>query len=162
MTTTLKYFPSSPLIFSPSFALSAEATDVRESVAGIYANLVNAESLHAQTVREFHDTYLDAKEQNWDGYEAKPVSVATFKRAKAFLEECFEHLPAPVTGATPSGALSFEWYVAPTKRFMVSISDEDEIAYAGLFGSSSVHGTEVFHGELPQVLTQHLNRLYPA
>jgi len=161
MTTTLKYFPTSPLNFLPSFALSDEANDVRDSVAGVYANLANAESLNARNVREFHNTYLDAREDDWDGYQAKPVSVETFKRAKTFLEECFGRFPVPSSGATPGGALSFEWYLAPTKRFIVSISEEDELAYAGLFGSATVHGTEVFRGEFPQALAQHLSRLYP-
>ena len=161
-TTTLKYSPALPLSFFPSFAFSDEASGVRNRVAGVYATFTDAESLNAQNVRDFHNTYLDAKEQNWDGYDAKPVSEVTFKRAKVFLEKCFGRFPAPSSGATPSGALSFEWYLGPTKRFIVSISDEDEIAYAGLFGSASVHGTEAFHGELPQALPQYLNRLYPA
>ncbi len=162
MTTTQRYLPAFPFSFEPSFAVGEDASNVRGSVAEVRANLASAESLNARNLREFHDTYLDAREENWDGYSAKPVSDETFKRAHRFLEACLSVFPGPSTGATPSGSLSFEWYVAPTKRFIVSIDDGDEIAYAGLFGSASVHGTELFQAEPPQILAQYLSRLFPA
>ena len=161
-TTTLKYLPGVPSSFFPSFALGVEATYVRKGVADAHANFITAESIHAQNMREFQNMFFDTKEENWDGYAARPVSAATYYRAKAFLKQCLGRYPAPASGATPTGSFSFEWYVAPTKRCIVSISEEDELAYAGLFGSATVHGTETFHGELPPAFSQYLGRLYPV
>jgi hypothetical protein len=121
---------------------------------------VDAESLHAQTYREFCNIFLDSREDGWDGYSALAVSDSAFLRSEEFLKQCLERYPAPMSGGTPSGSLTFEWYVSPKQRFMVSIGADELIAYAGLFGSSTVRGTEPYVSDVPPIIWTHLNRLY--
>jgi hypothetical protein len=110
--------------------------------------------------RELEDSFLDGREEGWDGYEALPVSDGAFLQARAFLNCALAHFPAPTVSATPGGTLNLEWFVSPQRRFLVSIGADERMAYAGLFGSDSIHGTATFAGDVPPEIVQHLRRLF--
>lgn len=157
----LQYRPIPDYGYVPSNAAGVEAGSLESNLAAVENKFADAESLHALTYRELCNNFLDGREEGWDGYGAQPVSDAAFVRSKRFLKQCLGRYPAPVSGATPGGSLTFEWYAAPDRRFMVSIGPDELIAFAGLFGSSTVRGTEPFVSDVPPAVWIHLSRLFP-
>lgn len=158
---TLQYRPKPDYGYAPSNAAGTEADSLESNLAAVENKFADAESLHAQTYREFCNNFLDSRTEGWDGYEAHPASDAAFVRSEKFLKQCLGRYPAPMSGTTPGGSLTFEWYVVPERRFMVSIGPDELIAFAGLFGSSTVRGTEPFVSDVPPAVWDNLNRLYP-
>jgi hypothetical protein len=161
MSATLTFRrPSIDIGFSMSPGSSFEAGFLLERIRQTVKSFLSAESLHGHAARELADTFLDSREENWDGYEGSPVSDETFLRTQEFLTRVLGRFPAPSASATPSGSLALEWFVSPHRRFLVSIGEDERIAYAGLFNSDPVHGTTAFSGDLPQEISQYLRRLF--
>jgi hypothetical protein len=145
---------------SPSRATSQEAIRISERLKEFSESFRQAETLHGHAIRELQDAFLDGRECNWDGYSALPVSDSAFLKASCFLDRTLNLFPPPTASATPSGSLSLEWFVSPERRLMVSIGDDELLAFAALLGSDSVHGTVSFVSDLPPEVGQHLKRLF--
>lgn len=70
--------------------------------------------------------------------------------------------PAPSIGAEPDGHLTLEWHRSPRRTLSLSVSPDDELHYAGLFGPSRVYGTEAYFGEVPKSVLHLIRRVYSA
>ena len=160
MSETIFRQPTLDAAFQTSPGTSPAAAFVSERLEEWASDSRNAESLHGSPVRELEDTFLDCRDQNWDGYDAMGVSDETFLRSREFLRRLLGEFPAPTMSATPGGSLTFEWFVSPKRRFLVSIDETDRIGYAGLFGADPVHGTTEFTTDIPPEIVQHLRRLF--
>jgi hypothetical protein len=112
-----------------------------------------------ETLREVYEVLEECGRSNWNGYGSLPVSFATYESAKQFLLALPRGIRKPEVSADPDGEISFEWYASPSRVFSVSISANNEINYAGLFGASRAYGSEVFHDEIPQVVLAHVRRV---
>jgi hypothetical protein len=106
------------------------------------------------------DACTAASAPNWDGYGASAVATPAVWHAGRFLSAIPETWPSPEIGADPDGELSFEWARGPHWVFTVSVGQDGHLSYAGLFGSSRVHGMETFAGTLPQAIVDGLARLF--
>ncbi len=63
--------------------------------------------------------------------------------------------------AEPDGEIGFEWYKDKDSVFVISVSGNNIITYAGLFGTSNkTHGTEYFADELPRIILENIRRLF--
>jgi hypothetical protein len=106
--------------------------------------------------------YDHSWQPGWDGYDATAIEL----RACLMAADLFALIPAEV--AEPDiipeadGDIALEWQRAPRQVFSISISATGRIAYAGLFGSSRVYGTEQFTGTLPLAILEGLRRLWPG
>ncbi len=118
-------------------------------------------SVRGQAVEELRALYKEVHNPGWDGYEARPISRATFDRAVAFLRALPHSLPTPEVIPEPTGTIAFEWQRAPDLVLSVSVSNGYTLAFAGLFGRSRIYGTEAFIDEFPEPLLAHLRRIYP-
>jgi len=96
----------------------------------------------------------------WDSYDGTPVSRASLQGAREFCDALPEEWPAPEISADPDGGVSFEWARGPNWVFTVSVAGNGQLSYAGLFGSSRVHGVEPFSGTIPEAIGAGLARLF--
>jgi len=111
------------------------------------------------TLRE---TYQECYEENWDGYNALPISQATYDEAVRFLNALPSWLPIPEIVPEPSGDIGFEWNFGKDRILAASVNGTNHITYAGLLGTGNkAHGTEVFDGSFPQILVDHISRICP-
>lgn len=141
--------------------LSDEAYRVRRHVVEFHRELTAGVSItppHRETLQAVQDTMGHAMRSDWDGYGARPVSLAACVRALRFVFLLPTTLPTPDVSADPSGRLLFEWRAGPGRAFVVSVGPSDVIHYAGLFGRSKVHGTEELGDELPSTVLANLGR----
>lgn len=99
--------------------------------------------------------------ENWDGYGASPVSNQTLKEAFKFISLLPSSLPVPEEiSADPDGEISMEWYKDTRHIFTISISANNTISYAGVFGPySKVHGTEYFDFKIPELVLENIKKI---
>lgn len=107
------------------------------------------------------ELYKDCSEKNWDGYGANPVSKDSISEALDFIQSLPSSFPVPQILAEPSGEIGLEWHKGKRLIFAISFSGRNMIAYAGIFGSNKIHGTEYFIDSIPSIVIENLRRLYP-
>lgn len=120
---------------------------------------VTLDSPHMDSLQGFLDALTESTEDDWDGYGAKGIDAPTCLNALAFLLLLPSTLPTPEISAQPNGAIAFEWLRERRQMFSVSIGRTNRMAYAGLFGNSTVYGAEYFVDQIPQVVFQNIERL---
>ncbi len=111
-------------------------------------------------IQEFDDVFEECSVDNWDGYDAKAISIDSCREAIRFVRSLPTMIPLPEIAVDPDGEVALEWYEGPRKVFTVSIGSRNEITYAGLFGFNKVNGTECFYDEIPKAILDNLDRLF--
>lgn len=106
------------------------------------------------------ETFAETSAQGWDGYEARPVVNATVNKAWQFIQTLPAHLPDPEISADPDGDIALDWMESRDRMLSVSIRDNGDLHYAGVFGRSKVHGVDSFDDAIPEVLLQAIARVY--
>jgi len=158
MSATLTYRPENSV---HDFSSSRATSDVvLQMGCPPRAWLEEARFLHGKAVEELQDTFLDCRSENWDGYEAQPVRDITFIRARNLLHALLGRFPVPTASATPYGSLTLEWIYDSSRRFIVSVGPEEQIAFAGIFGSETLQGVASFVHDVPAEVTRQLGRLF--
>ena len=110
-------------------------------------------------IQEFGDVFEECSVDNWDGYDAKAISIDSYREAIRFARSLPTMIPLPEIAVDPDGEVALEWYEGPRKVVTVSIGSRNEITYAGLFGFNKVNGTECFYDEIPKAILDNLDRL---
>jgi hypothetical protein len=108
---------------------------------------------------ELVGVWEECKIANWDGYNAFPVQVQTFRNTYFLIEALPLGVSLPSVGVEPDGHLTLEWYRHPRWTLSVSISPEGILYYASLFGDSVERGSEVFVGKVPQAILDLIQRV---
>lgn len=117
-------------------------------------------SLCGLSMEELEDSFFESRFDGWDGYGAQKVEDGAFLRAKLLLEQLIAFFPAPTASASPHGTLTLEWIHSSSRRLIVSVGPEDEIAYAAIFGAESVNGVARFVTDAPREILRQLARLF--
>ncbi len=115
-----------------------------------------------QALVELGSAYVEASQDNWDGYGARAAQPASLSQAARFLAALPMTITLPDIGVDPDGEVSFTWQRAPRLVFSVSFRPDGVISYAGLFGRNKAHGSETFIGVVPKAISDNLERLYSA
>lgn len=97
--------------------------------------------------------------QDWDGYNANPVSDKSYSSAMQFARLLPAEAPSPDICADPKGNIMFEWEKERGYVFSVIIGDR-KLFYAGLFGTEKFHGKADFGEEIPNDILNSIKRFY--
>src|SRR5919108_1230469 len=152
MPSCTDFHPSSFAGLSASRAQGADAAALQSLFSEVQDSFLASQSLGGaarRTLINLEDTFLDCFRADWDGYDANAVGPKTYHNARRFLEALTGAWPPPSVAADPDGEISLEWYRGPRMRFSVSIGPDATVSYAGMFGTSTAHGTETFIDEVP-------------
>jgi hypothetical protein len=148
-----------------SHGMSQEAVYVATKKEKVRDRLRESFSFGFGLSRPYDELYEVAQEcgvDGWDGYDAKPVSTATFLQAILFLKSLPLDVTAPSVGAEPDGDLTFEWYGSPSRTLSVSIGPDSVLHYAAVLGPRKAYGVEPFLGALPQVIVDLIRQIILA
>jgi len=107
-------------------------------------------------------TFMETRENGWDGYGAAAVHPDTYRVARRLLDALPHGFPLPTFGAEPDGHITFEWHRAAKHTVSLSISPEGDLHFAALHGTERDYGSRVFFGELPARIAELVRRLYAA
>lgn len=131
---------------------SPEAQFVQMQFGQNLRRLQEASSLGVERViqGELGDIWEECHQENWDGYDAFPVTSDTYYQVEKFLRAIPRGVPMPSIGAEPDGHIALEWYRSPHRTLSVSISPDQELNFAALLGSDKICGSTPFFGEVPK------------
>lgn len=138
-------------VFTGGFSREAEL--VTEATRKGYRRLQSSNALGVEPVREELGTvWEECWSPDWDGFGAVAVSQDSLRNTYRVLESLPLGFPLPSIGAEPDGQLTLEWHRSPSHTLSVSVDPDGYLHYAGLFGPNRRYGTEVFYGELPEMI----------
>ena len=92
--------------------------------------------------RSVNELLKTAGQADWDGENALPVTPGTAQLAKKLVNLFPGSIEPPDVSASPHGEIDFEWFVSKNAMLTVSVCPSEEIAFAGLFNGSEIHGEE--------------------
>lgn len=115
-----------------------------------------------ETIDALKEVYNECSIEDWDGFSALPVSEDAVSDAAKLIYLLPSNMtfPMPTITADPNGEIALEWYRGSRSIFVVSVSGNSEIVYAGLYGTNKTHGIEYFGSSLPSVIISNLKRLF--
>jgi hypothetical protein len=90
------------------------------------------------------------------------VAEATVRLALQLLWTLPTHVPSPDVFVEDDGEIVFDWDKGPDKVVTFSLSDNGELGYAALLGSTPNYGRAPFLGSIPPDALQSLLLLYPV
>jgi hypothetical protein len=111
-------------------------------------------------IDELGAVWDECQAANWDGYDAQPVTQETLVNAYRLLDSLPWNAPAPTIGAEPDGQLTLEWRRSRRRTLSVSVTEDGNLHYAGLFGPNRQYGTIAFFGDVPPEITQLVEQVY--
>lgn len=109
-------------------------------------------------INTVYEISLECANEDWDGYGALPVSEDANYEARKILQLLPSSVPMPEVLPEPSGDIGLEWRKG-RNHFVISVSGNNEITYAGIFGKNRIHGTEYFYNAIPSIILENLRRL---
>jgi hypothetical protein len=140
---------------------SPEAEFVDTETRKGYRRLQRTNVLGVEPVREeLGAVWEECRHPGWDGFGAVAVSQDALRTTYQLLESLPLGFPRPSIGAEPDGQLTLEWHRSPGQTLSVSVDPDGYLHYAGLFGPNRRFGTEVFMGELPEVIQRCIQEVY--
>jgi hypothetical protein len=93
------------------------------------------------------EAYQNCNEQDWNGYDATPITAQTMLAGMTLLEllpDCM----MPEVVPEPTGKIGFLWEKSPSASFVIAVNS-DSIAFAESIGSRKRHGETIFLSTLP-------------
>jgi len=116
----------------------------------------------SKNLNVLQELYREYSFENWDGYEAVPISIDAYSEAARFLKMLPSSIPEPNIIPEPDGGIGLEWYKEKDFSFLVSVSGKNTITYIGRFGKNNqTYGIENFINSIHQVILDGLKRLFP-
>lgn len=113
-----------------------------------------------EVLTSLREVYRECSQVSWDGYGASAVTEDAYEEARKLINLLPSSIKMPEIVAEPTGELGFEWRIGKGRVFVVSVGGKHRITYAGVFGGNKIHGSEYFEDTLPQIIIEHLRRLY--
>jgi len=107
------------------------------------------------------DIQKECSFQDWDGYDAKPISSQTAQLMFRFIDNLPDNIFISEIVPEPDGNLAIEWNNGENVHFSVSLTSMEEhgiIIYAGYFGKhDKQYGENIYLDEIPASVKRILN-----
>ncbi len=145
---------------TPGFSKPAEFVTEQNSICSRHMHESSAFGIESLLREEFSNVWEECRLENWDGYNALPLTQDTLQNAYAFLESLPLGFPRPSIGAEPDGQMTIEWHRSRRRTLSVSVSPDGELHYAALLGVGRTCGSEPFFGEIPKNILELVRKVY--
>jgi hypothetical protein len=122
-------------------------------------NSVTIDLLRVDRLASLEEVWLTARHKNWDGANAEPVSAATFRKSRAFLQALPLTFETPEISVHPDGEVEFEWYRSPERVLTLAIGPEGHVSFAAIVNGTSTSGRRLFAGVIPADIARLLGQV---
>lgn len=113
-----------------------------------------------RAIESLLEAYNRCSVQGWDGYDSLPLSDIAVTEACNFLEALPSWIPIPDVVPEPDGSVGLEWYAGKNRVFVVSVSGNNVVYYAGLIGKGNKkHGSIAFNESIPKDIIEGINEV---
>jgi len=164
MSTLSLQLGNSVFDYGDDRGVSRDAKTIADRLTNVRDKIKSQNVSFGRSFSQVHqeiETLLDeTSESNWDGYGATAAKTDSYIEAQRFLNSFPTSFPLPEVSIDPDGEFTFEWYKDPDNNFSISFNEESELNYAGLFGINKTHGLEYFGDEIPEIILDHIKRVY--
>lgn len=112
--------------------------------------------------KSLKETFSECSEGNWDGYDAEPISIASYREAEKVLTLIPLNFPSPFVVPQPDGGLAFEWSGLENRSFIASFNGQSIIYLSWYRGSPDSAGSarEKLSEELPTYLLNFIRDVF--
>lgn len=150
--------------FSPLFNLgvSAESEKLQKLLEDAFSRFketATEEKRLAESRSSLEEVYEECSKENWDGYDAQPLTEDAYNEVWNFLDMIPSTLSMPEIVPEPNGAIALEWSKGRRSIFTISLSGNNIINYAGLFGVDQTYGVAHMLDSLPSIIVENIRRL---
>lgn len=153
-------FPG-PFIYFEEFISSLREKETDSITDTTKLNLEGTIDWTDSALKNLDEVYDECSAENWDGYDAQPISREAYFEASKLLRILPNSFPMPDILPEPGGGIGLEWYKNKGFSFVVSVSGKNIITYVGLFGKNNeAYGTEDFTDSVLKVILNSLKRLF--
>ncbi len=136
--------------FAPALGVDAEALTRRAqdalSRAGASPSVSDTGSHLLEAILA---TAQEAGHDNWDGEGSAAVDAAAADYAMQFVRALPGDVPLPTVWADADGDIAFDWQQSVEQLFSVRVARDGTLNFAGLFGTSKLHGVDTLQTTLP-------------
>lgn len=146
--------------FTTNRGVSHDAEVLKESIDITRSKMQSLANDDYDVRNELIGALKNCSTDNWDGYGAKALCLASYEEAFRFYLKLPITTPYPEVSVEPDGEIAFDWFNGPNRVFSVSIGSNCLLSYAGIFESGKIHGTEFFGDELPQEILHNIKRVF--
>lgn len=107
------------------------------------------------------EIFNKCSKKNWNGYNAPPIRKKVYKEAKKIIENLPPNIPMPDIVPEPDGDIGLDWYKEEHFGFTISVSGNNKINYAGVFGEgNTTSGNMYFKESIPSIIIYHIEFLF--
>jgi hypothetical protein len=100
-----------------------------------------------------------ASRVSWNGYGAKPIDPASYRKAKSFLEALPTTAPFPEISVDGDGEVSFDWMFGRRKAITVSVGGNGRLTFAWMNGHRTYRGTDWLDDGIPSTIADAISNL---
>lgn len=166
--TQLAHQLTTPRVFDAVFGTCGGASEDADRLAALFRRITDAWTGSATGNQRFAEPYQALQEiaqrceaPNWDNDGALPITRDAIDEAAALLSYLPLSVPIPDIFPEATGSVAFEWYRRPRYRYVLTMSGNRTVEFAGLFGpGNELYGEFRLEGGLPQAVCDHLKHLY--
>lgn len=138
---------------------SNKSTKLFAKAIGALRNTISMGRPYADTIELLNSVFTESSEENWDGYDALPVTANAYWEARSLIEMLPSNLKMPdILGGT-DGEIILEWYRDSRRLFAISITGKNELIFAGLIGPNSIRGTTYFGDSIPEEIIKYIQKI---
>lgn len=114
-----------------------------------------------EKLQTLHKVFEECSKRNWDGYNAPPIRKKAYNEAKKIIKKLPSNIPMPDIVPEPDGDIGLDWYKEKHFGFIISVSGNSKINYAGVFGEgNTASGSMCFKESIPSVIIKHIEYLF--
>jgi len=100
------------------------------------------------------------RQKNWDGEEARPVSLGAYNNAQRLIRSMPDDVPLPSVFPDTDGYIEFEWQ-SGKRSFSIMVGHKPLLLWAGYFGPDQRRsGRDPFQGRFPSDLITEIHKVY--
>jgi hypothetical protein len=108
---------------------------------------------------ELDQVRAEASSSGWDGYSANPINLASYRKARTFLEAIPTTSPFPEVSVAGDGDVTLDWFFGPRQAVTLSIAGDGRITFAWVNGHCSYRGTDWFDEGIPANIAHAISQL---
>lgn len=105
--------------------------------------------------------FSDCSKANWDGYDAAPISIISYREAEKVLELLPLDFPTPLVISQADGGIAFEWSGLENQSFIASFNGQGIIYLSWYRGSPDSAGSarEKLSEQIPSDILRFIRKL---
>ncbi|MFA5056382.1 MAG: hypothetical protein WC562_09505 [Dehalococcoidia bacterium] len=155
-----------PFAVQKDYGVSEDASSLIRRFMDIFIDSID--SRRTITVSDRFDKFEEAfnsiieecSDNNWNGYNARPVDTKSITQARRFLNNLPLSTPLPDISIDADGEITLEWHGGPHRVLYLSIGANGQINYACIVGATTSKGIEFFENEPPATILHNIKKVH--